>query len=156
MWGGGVTLWRVFPLAPVGMISCLPFRVLLRARKTLSMSLYRQCNSLTLSGIFLACGPSANCSILLLPFPSTSISKQGRNVAILVHEFPDAGGGYSSGGGGGGGCTSKVTITLNGRATIQVREKPGMSRGVGVMFAVLELTGVGCSFQLAVFASKAR
>eukprot|EP00752_Nemacystus_decipiens_P002771 g2589.t1 len=48
----------------------------------------------------------------------------GRNVAILVHEFPDAGGGYSSGGGGsGGGCTSKVTITLNGRATIQEGEQ---------------------------------
>eukprot|EP00903_Cladosiphon_okamuranus_P018610 g17131.t1 len=49
----------------------------------------------------------------------------GRNVAILVHEFPDAGVGCSSGGGGGGGggCSTKVTITLNGRATIQEGEQ---------------------------------
>ncbi|CAN0411824.1 unnamed protein product [Pylaiella littoralis] len=39
----------------------------------------------------------------------------GRNVAILVHEFPDTKASYSSGGSG----NSKVTITLNGRATIQ-------------------------------------
>lgn len=44
-------------------------------------------------------------------------SKQGRNVAILVHEFPDTSVSYSSGGCG----NSKVTITLNGIATIQVR-----------------------------------
>lgn len=59
---------------------------------------------------------------------------QGRNVAILVHEFPDGGGGYGSGGGGGGGgggCTSKVTITLNGRATIQVRKDGSSRRGGG-------------------------
>ncbi|CAM9178817.1 unnamed protein product [Hapterophycus canaliculatus] len=43
----------------------------------------------------------------------------GRNVAILVHEFPESGG---SCGGGGSGSKSKVTITLNGEATIQEGE----------------------------------
>lgn len=63
---------------------------------------------------------------------SLSLSEQGRNVALLVHEFPDAGG--SSGGGGGGGSGvggSKVTITLNGTATIQVRTGPPDERRAG-------------------------
>ncbi|CAM9320336.1 unnamed protein product [Ectocarpus sp. 4 AP-2014] len=52
----------------------------------------------------------------------------GRNVALLVHEFPDAGGSSGGGGGGGGGggsggSGSKVTITLNGTATIQEGEQ---------------------------------
>lgn len=57
--------------------------------------------------------------VVLLPTIRTlhDFSKQGRNVAILVHEFPDTTASYSSGGCG----NSKVTITLNGRATIQVR-----------------------------------
>lgn len=47
----------------------------------------------------------------------TKTAKQGRNVAILVHEFPESGGSYGDGCSGG---KSKVTITLNGEATIQV------------------------------------
>ncbi|CAM9260142.1 unnamed protein product [Ectocarpus fasciculatus] len=61
--------------------------------------------------------------------------KTGRNVALLVHEFPDAGGssgGGSGGGGGGGGSGSKVTITLNGRATIQEGEQAERYRDLHV------------------------
>ncbi|CAB1106433.1 unnamed protein product [Ectocarpus sp. CCAP 1310/34] len=56
--------------------------------------------------------------------------RTGRNVALLVHEFPDAGG--SSGGGGGGGSCSKVTITLNGTATIQEGEQAEQYRDLHV------------------------
>lgn len=48
-------------------------------------------------------------------------------MAILVHEFPDTKASYSSGGSG----NSKVTITLNGRATIQVREGTLWKGGTG-------------------------
>ncbi|CAM9184502.1 unnamed protein product [Ectocarpus sp. 12 AP-2014] len=57
----------------------------------------------------------------------------GRNVALLVHEFPDAGGSSGGGGGGGGGGSgSKVTITLNGTATIQEGEKAERYRDLHV------------------------
>ncbi|CAM9147110.1 unnamed protein product [Ectocarpus sp. 8 AP-2014] len=60
----------------------------------------------------------------------------GRNVALLVHEFPDAGGSSGGGDGGGsggsGGSGSKVTITLNGTATIQEGEQAERYRDLHV------------------------